>query len=357
MEHKDFRDNLSAYLDGELPAGEKAALEGHLASCADCARELEELRSVSALVKKHAMEPVPHALKDAVLSGRPARPFYAAWLRPAGVLAAAAAALLVMLALPGREKRAVYSPDLFSASVQESGFGSRGAPDPGEATAAGEPSSAAKEEKTFGGEGAGAPAGGAAPQGAAPASGAMAARARYAVPGFARGGSFSQAKFAAAAKGKAPAARSYEAAAAADSAPDAAAKPEAGLSRKAAPGPERLLAITAVRAGPEPGSFTPGKKPVFSAPVPAWAARKAAALAAGYPGNPGHELWRYEYNGAFVYFFPGQCCDQYSELYDEKGKLLCAPDGGMTGDGDGKCRDFHEKAVKPLLLWRDSRAR
>lgn len=35
MEHKICRKNLSAYLDNELPAGEKLAVEGHLASCAD----------------------------------------------------------------------------------------------------------------------------------------------------------------------------------------------------------------------------------------------------------------------------------------------------------------------------------
>lgn len=40
---------LSAYHDGELPADEARALEAHLLDCADCRRELEQLRHVSDL--------------------------------------------------------------------------------------------------------------------------------------------------------------------------------------------------------------------------------------------------------------------------------------------------------------------
>lgn len=102
MEHKIFSDNLSAYLDGELRPEEKAQLEAHLAGCPDCRAELGQLRAVSGLVKAQAMEPVPPALKKAVLDGRaPARP----WLKPVLVFSTAAAALLVVFNLtkPGEE--------------------------------------------------------------------------------------------------------------------------------------------------------------------------------------------------------------------------------------------------------------
>ncbi len=42
-----WTDRLSEYLDAELSGSERAALEEHLESCADCARTLEELRRVT----------------------------------------------------------------------------------------------------------------------------------------------------------------------------------------------------------------------------------------------------------------------------------------------------------------------
>lgn len=118
MEHNICRDNLSAYLDGELQPGERAQLEAHLAGCPDCRARLGQLRAVSGLVKAQALEPVPLALKNAVLNGRaPARP----WLKPALAFSAAAAGLLVVFNLtkPGDE---TMSPQNFAqrAAMEES---------------------------------------------------------------------------------------------------------------------------------------------------------------------------------------------------------------------------------------------
>jgi len=44
--HDQWTDRLSEYLDDELGADERQALEVHLAGCAGCARTLEELRRV-----------------------------------------------------------------------------------------------------------------------------------------------------------------------------------------------------------------------------------------------------------------------------------------------------------------------
>lgn len=49
-------ERLSAYLDGELDEGERAALERHLPTCEQCQRALDEVREVRALL--HAM-PTP----------------------------------------------------------------------------------------------------------------------------------------------------------------------------------------------------------------------------------------------------------------------------------------------------------
>jgi len=34
------------------------------------------------------------------------------------------------------------------------------------------------------------------------------------------------------------------------------------------------------------------------------------------------------------------CCDIPSVLYDTAGTVVCAPDGGFIGRGDGRCPDF-----------------
>ena len=39
------RDDLSAYIDGQLDPRRQEAEEGHLAGCASCRQELEELRA------------------------------------------------------------------------------------------------------------------------------------------------------------------------------------------------------------------------------------------------------------------------------------------------------------------------
>ena len=43
-----WTDRLSEYLDDELTAAERAALESHLASCRECVTTLDELREVAA---------------------------------------------------------------------------------------------------------------------------------------------------------------------------------------------------------------------------------------------------------------------------------------------------------------------
>ena len=51
MQHLD-PETLSTYIDGELSPEETEAVESHLSSCAQCQRELQELRGVSHLVRE-----------------------------------------------------------------------------------------------------------------------------------------------------------------------------------------------------------------------------------------------------------------------------------------------------------------
>ena len=72
-------------------------------------------------------------------------------------------------------------------------------------------------------------------------------------------------------------------------------------------------------------------------------------------GNPPQSIWSYEYNCQTVYYVPAQCCDQFSTLYDENGKVIGAPDGGFSGNGDGRITDFFSMRTNEKLIWKDSR--
>ena len=71
--------------------------------------------------------------------------------------------------------------------------------------------------------------------------------------------------------------------------------------------------------------------------------------------NPPLSIWRYVYEGQIVYYVPPRCCDIESTLYDSEGNVLCHPDGGFTGGGDGRCGDFFEKRTDAKLIWQDVR--
>jgi hypothetical protein len=90
---------------------------------------------------------------------------------------------------------------------------------------------------------------------------------------------------------------------------------------------------------------------------PPWINNLITTFENGPIGNPGYKIWQYEYKGQTVYYIPPQCCDQFSDLYDAKGNLIGHPDGGMTGNGDGKYTDFFQLREKENLIWQDPRKR
>ncbi len=59
--HEQFGDDLALYALGILQGEERSTLEKHLESCADCRRELEQLRGDGALLAISAMGPKPPA--------------------------------------------------------------------------------------------------------------------------------------------------------------------------------------------------------------------------------------------------------------------------------------------------------
>jgi hypothetical protein len=71
--------------------------------------------------------------------------------------------------------------------------------------------------------------------------------------------------------------------------------------------------------------------------------------------NPPRSIWRYNYQGRVVFYVPPACCDVPSDLYDSDGKLICSPDGGITGSGGGTCPDFFSMRTQEWRVWADKR--
>lgn len=88
---------------------------------------------------------------------------------------------------------------------------------------------------------------------------------------------------------------------------------------------------------------------------PAWLERRIQSILATRKRNPIIRITRYRYDGESVYYESAPCCDQQSTLYDLKGNVLCHPEGGITGKGDGKCGSFDKRKTNEQLVWQDPR--
>lgn len=89
--------------------------------------------------------------------------------------------------------------------------------------------------------------------------------------------------------------------------------------------------------------------------------KKIAELEAKPVYNPPASIWKWVYQDSTYFYVTADCCDQFNELYTAGGELLCHPDGGFTGRGDGKCPvDFSSLDSAQLtktLIWRDDRGK
>jgi hypothetical protein len=90
-------------------------------------------------------------------------------------------------------------------------------------------------------------------------------------------------------------------------------------------------------------------------PIPSCIESKIEEIKKADPRNPPASVFRHTYNGKKVYFIPQYCCDFFSELYDANCNLICYPDGGIAGNGDGKCTDFFNTRKDEEVIWKDER--
>lgn len=126
MDCSDARQFLSAFCDDELAADQRGALADHLAVCSECARVLQEFRSLSAIAKELTHPEPPHQLWEKIQaqqdssdgrceSSEPARsPWWGGRFLPWGV--AIAAVLLVAIGWVGyRQRRMDHDHHQFTA--------------------------------------------------------------------------------------------------------------------------------------------------------------------------------------------------------------------------------------------------
>ena len=85
--------------------------------------------------------------------------------------------------------------------------------------------------------------------------------------------------------------------------------------------------------------------------LPACLRRIIADATKNEPANTPEQIDEYLYKGERVFLFTAPCCDQYNTVYDMKCNPVCAPSGGITGKGDGRCTDFKDSAKFVRTLW------
>lgn len=87
----------------------------------------------------------------------------------------------------------------------------------------------------------------------------------------------------------------------------------------------------------------------------AWLSELIRELEEDSVANPPAKVYRYTYNEQEVYYLTSRCCDIPSKVYDVDGNVLCEPEGGITGKGDGRCPDFLDARTNETLIWEDKR--
>ncbi len=90
-------------------------------------------------------------------------------------------------------------------------------------------------------------------------------------------------------------------------------------------------------------------------PLPTWLTALIDSLESQPVANPPAFIARYHYRSQEVYYLPPRCCDIMSNLYDTAGAIICHPDGGLSGTGDGRCPDFFLQRTDERVVWRDAR--
>jgi hypothetical protein len=99
-----------------------------------------------------------------------------------------------------------------------------------------------------------------------------------------------------------------------------------------------------------------GGNPAAPEGNPGWLTMLIRQLETEPVANPPAFIARYDFRGKPAYYLPARCCDIWSNVYQADGTVLCHPDGGFAGRGDGQCPTFLAERSNEQIVWRDPRA-
>lgn len=95
------------------------------------------------------------------------------------------------------------------------------------------------------------------------------------------------------------------------------------------------------------------KKEEFPVEVPSCIRAKIRSFQKENVTDPPRSVMQWETTDGNFYTISEPCCDAFNFLYDEKCKEICAPSGGLNGQGDGTCPDY--TILSTTLVWSDPR--
>ena len=120
-----------------------------------------------------------------------------------------------------------------------------------------------------------------------------------------------------------------------------------------------LLAVMAIGFACAPASAPSGSTttspPGGQDENPEWLTDLVERLKNEPVANPPASIKEYAYNGQTVYYLPPRYADIWSTLYNADGAIIGHPDGGITGQGDGRVQDFLEERKNERVVWADDR--
>lgn len=112
-----------------------------------------------------------------------------------------------------------------------------------------------------------------------------------------------------------------------------------------------FLTLFMLSSVPAYSETPPAKSTEITTPLPDWVKQKIAAYEANPERPEAIEIWQMKYKGQDAYLFIANCCDQYNPLYDNSGKIICAPSGGFSGQGNGLCSDALHASPERVRIW------
>lgn len=86
--------------------------------------------------------------------------------------------------------------------------------------------------------------------------------------------------------------------------------------------------------------------------IPACIKAMIPANSKAIPADAPMQIDQYRYKGKTVYAISAPCCDQFNTVMNDSCRVICAPSGGITGRGDGKCKDFADSAKLVKTIWK-----